>query len=152
MSLRHLQRATVRRYVESTPLINTARIYCEERSTYTEWSKDATELMTLWVTERDRTGATRLDRYRPDLEDEPAYKIEYKDNGAARVWLNICILDEAEYNDVLSRARNEAWTTIESRLKWEGFRAPSKSEMSGKIDEVIPQYIADVLDTVQGGY
>lgn len=152
MSLRNLQRATVRRYVESTPLINRARIYCEERSTYSEWSKDATQLMTLWVTETDRTGASHLDKYRPDLDDEPAYKIEYKDNGATRVWLNICILDETEYNETLRRARAEAWTTIESRAKWGDFGAPAKSEMTGKIDEVIPQYITDILDRVQGGY
>lgn len=148
MSLANLCRANVRRYVETVPLYGSARIYAEERPKYEDWSKDATHLMMLWVTETDRTGKTHLDKYRPDLEPYPKYKIQYGETGGARVWLNICIMDEQEYKETLARARDEAWQTIESRARWKDFSGPDNSQMTGQIDEVVPSYIADIIQKV----
>lgn len=138
MSIRNLEHASVRRYVEEEPFIKTARIYAEQRATWEQWEKDRNELITLWITEKDQQGNNRLDKHRPDLDPEPAYKIEYKTTGA-RIWLNICIGSKEEYNATLSEARAEAVYTLEQKARWKDYT--SKSELTGTIDEVQPAAI-----------
>lgn len=148
MSLANLKRASCRRYVESTALLDRCRIFAEEEKDYATWSKHATELMTLWVTETDRTGASHLDKYRPELDSEPTYKIEFKDQYTARIWVNICCLNQTEYETALRQGRDEAWTTMNSRQRWQDYTPSTKSEMWGRFEEVTPKWLNDTLDSI----
>lgn len=148
MSLDNLKRASCRRYVESTALLDRVRIFCEEAKDYGTWSRNATELMAKFVTQTDRAGRSHLDRYRPDIDPEPAYKVQYLDPFTARIWVNICCLNEEEYQTALSKGREEAWTTMQSRQRWKDYTPPAKSEMWGRIEEATPQWLNDTLDRI----
>jgi hypothetical protein len=144
MSLRNLTLANVRRYAEVEPYIRTARIYAEERPTYDQWSKDATELVKHWATDTDGNGNLHPDRDAPKLDDTPAYKLEFPDYGGARVWVNVCCCDETEYNQTLSAARKEAAYILTNRMRWKDFT--TKSEIDRKqIGEVVPEAMRDIL-------
>lgn len=143
MSIRNLQHASVRRYVETEPFIKTARIYAESRPTYEAWAKDAEELTMLWVTETDSQGKRRLDKDRPSLDAYPEYKVQYDQNMGARFWVNICCTNEEEYNRIIREARAESLYVMENRQRWKDFSTPS--ELTGTIDEVQPAAVRQIV-------
>lgn len=143
MSIRNLQYASIRRYVEEEVTRRTVRIFAEERPKYEQWAKDAGQLLGLWVTETDSAGERHIDRNRPDLDPEPLFKLQFTPNLGARVWLNVCIADEAEYKRTLSEARAEAAYILEQKARWKDFNA--KSEMTGRIDEVVPEPLRAIV-------
>ena len=143
MSIRNLQFANIRRYIEEETVTHTVRIFAEERPKYEQWAEDAKQLLGLWVTETDSTGERHIDRNRPDLDLEPLFKLQFTPNLGARVWLNVCIADEAEYKRTLSEARAEAAYILENRMRWKDFTAPS--ELTGKIDEVVPEPLRAIV-------
>lgn len=143
MSIRNLQHATVRRYVEEVPMIRQARIYCESRPTYKQWAEDAEELTMLWVTETDSQGKRRLDKDRPSLDAYPEYRLQCTQDMGARIWVNICCTNEEEYNRIIREARAEAAYTLEQKARWKDYT--SKHELTGKIDEVAPAAVRQIV-------
>lgn len=143
MSLKNLQHANIRRYIEEKPMIREARIYCESRPTYKQWAEDASELIYLWVTERNKYGENRLDPNRPDLDPYPEYKVQYDQSMGARFWVNVCTTSEEEYNRILQEARTEAAYVLENRQRWKDFSTPS--ELTGTIDEVAPAAVRKIV-------
>lgn len=142
MSLKNLQHANIRRYIEEKPMTREARIYCEARPTFEAWEKDARELLGLWVTETTSTGERRIDKDRPDLDPFPEFKIQYTESMGARTWVNVCCTDAEDYNRIIQTARTEAAYTLEQKAKWKDYT--SKDELTGTIDEVAPAAIREI--------
>lgn len=143
MSVRNLQHASIRRYIEQTPMIREARIYAEARGTWEQWEKDREELITLWITEKDKQGNSRLDRNAPSLNPDPPYKIQYNGITGACIWLNICIDNKDEYNATLAEARKESLYVLGQKALWKDYT--SKNELTGTVDEVAPAAVRKIV-------
>ena len=143
MSIKNLQHASIRRYVEEETITRTARIYAEQRATWEQWEKDREELITLWITEKDQQGNNRLDKNHPALDANPPYKIQYNGIVGASIWLNICIDSKEEYNETLSEARQESLYVLGQKALWKDFT--SKNELTGTIDEVQPAAVRQIV-------